>query len=239
MKKQSKKIGFLWILVWFLIYATYLVLAAIKETDFIATIFKYAGIILCFVYVLFNARSDVYLVIALGATVVADGILTINNVSLAGVVVFIMVQAAHLIRFTRIRAVSPIIPLIVTALIVGVGLLQTEISLMFVLAIAYGTLMFTNIYQALRWNAIEKSRASRLALFGFILFLMCDIWVGVSYVTTTATAPHLITMAANYIAWVFYLPAQVCIALSGIRVAEFEKAVELPNIDLDARAQGL
>ena len=237
--KRKNKIGVLWIIAWSVIYAAFLALGAIKATDLYATILKYVGLILCFLYVLVHSRKDVYLLLALLLTLVADGILIFNNVSLLGVAVFILVQTMHLFRFTQIRATSPLLPILAVAVIIVVGLLQNEIPIMFVFAIAYAVLMFTNIFEAAKWHAVERSRVSLYALIGFILFLLCDICVGVSYVTTTETLPHMITMAMNYTAWAFYLPAQIFIALSGKREADFEEVAALSEADLNARTETL
>lgn len=108
---------------------------------------------------------------------------------------------------------------------------------MFVLAMTYGVLMFTNIYEAYRWCRTDKSGPARCALVGFILFFFCDLMVGISYITTTATLPHTVTIVTSYFAWLLYLPAQVLLALSGDRKNfETEKISKLPEIKLDTRA---
>ncbi|MBQ8991823.1 hypothetical protein IJ103_02010 [Candidatus Saccharibacteria bacterium] len=236
--KKLDKLGFGWLLVWGAIYVAFLVMGADKESDVVATTLKYGGLILCFIYVLLYARRDVYLVLAMGLTVIADGILVYNNVSEIGVGVFLLVQVAHLLRFTQIRSVSPLVPLLLAGLAVGFGLIQNEVPMMFVLAVAYAVLIFTNIYQVAKWYKVEKSSASKYALVGFLLFLLCDVCVGISYLTTTVTLPHFVTILANYMAWVFYLPAQISLALSGRR-AGFDEIVEIPETLLDPGAESL
>ena len=224
--KKLKDLGLWWLVLWVIIYVSFLILDLFPGFLPITTGLKYSGLVLCFLYVLKHSRRDVFLVLALGLTLIADGILIYNNVSVIGVSVFILVQATHFLRFSRIRAVSPLLMLLTSALVVAAGSLRSEIPFLFVLAIAYAVLIFTNIYEAFRWCFTERSTASRFALIGFILFLLCDISVGLSYVTTTATLPHFITILSNYLAWAFYLPAQVLIALSGKRTV-FRKTPEL------------
>ena len=218
-------LGLGWIVIWAMIYVGFLLLGMTKDNELFATILKYGGLVLCFIYVLLYARRDVFLVLALGFTVIADGILIYNNVSELGVGVFILVQVAHFLRFSQIRSVSPLIPILAAMLVVSFGFLQRGIPIMFILATAYGILIFTNIYEAVRWYKSERSDMARHALVGFILFFLCDLCVGVSYLTTTEALPQTITLLANYLAWVFYLPSQVNLALSGKR-AELEEMSE-------------
>ena len=225
-----------WLVLWFLIYLAFLILEIITGKCLAVTILKYSGLVICFIYVLVYARKDTFLVLAMFFTLIADGILAFNNVSMTGVLVFILVQTSHLLRLSGIRRKSPLIPILVVALVLVLGFLQKEIPLMFVLAIAYGVLIFTNIYEAYMWCKVDKSGPAKCALFGFILFLLCDLSVGFSYVTTTATLPHTITILASYFAWMFYLPAQVLIVLSGRRKNfEKESAEEISEVSLDSR----
>ena len=220
-----------WLIIWLLIYLGFLILEIITGKCLAVTILKYSGLVLCFLYVLIYARKDTFLVTAMLLTLIADGILVFNNVSEWGVLVFILVQVAHLLRFSAILRKTPLIPVLLTMLVTVVGLLQKEIPLMFILSMAYGVLMFANIYKAFCWCKLDRSAASKCALFGFILFLLCDISVAFSYVTTTATLPHTITILASYFAWMFYLPAQVLITLSGKkRDFETEEILELPKM---------
>ncbi|MBR3414449.1 hypothetical protein IKG73_00300 [Candidatus Saccharibacteria bacterium] len=234
MMKKLKELGISWIVVWFLVYVAFLILGMNKENEVITTTLKYGGLVLCFIYTLVYSRKDVFLVIALGLTVIADGILIYNNASEIGVLVFIFVQMAHFLRFSRIRAISPILPILASALVIILGMLQKEIPTMFILAISYGILMFTNIFEAFCWYRESRSAAAKYALIGFILFFICDLFVGLSFVTTTTTLPHTVTLFANYMAWVFYLPSQVFLAFSG-KKAKFSKVyekIDLPEIKL-------
>lgn len=222
-----------WLIIWLLIYLSFLILEIVTGKCLAVTILKYGGLVLCFLYVLIYARKDIFLVFALALTLIADGILAFDNISVPGVLIFIMVQLAHLLRFSAIRRTSPLIPILLSALIAIAGFIQKGIPIMFVLAMSYGVLMFTNIYEAWRWHKLDKSGASRCALFGFILFFLCDLSVGISYVTSTATLPHTVTILTSYFAWMFYLPAQVLITLSSNR-KDFEKEeiLKLPEIKL-------
>lgn len=226
MKRSSKTSSLLWIILWFIIYVTFLVLDLFHDFPVLVTSLKYGGLVLCFLYVLIYSRRDIFLVLALGLTLVADGILIYNNVSVVGVLVFILVQATHFLRFSKIRAFSPLVVFIIAALIAVAGSLQNEVPVIFVLAIAYAVLIFSNIYEATKWFLADRSAVSCFAMIGFILFFLCDVCVGLSYLTTTATLPHTITILANYMAWAFYLPAQVLISFSGKR-ADFKKTPEL------------
>ena len=57
--------------------------------------------------------------------------------------------------------------------------------------------------------------------------------VGISYITSTATLPHTVTIVTSYFAWLLYLPAQVLITFSGKRREfEMEEVLDLPEIKL-------
>lgn len=226
------KKNLVWLILWFLIYVGFLVLEIITGKCLAVTILKYSGLVLCFLHVLIYNRKDTFLVLALFLTLIADGILAFDNVSEFGVMVFIFVQLAHLLRFSAIRRTSPLIPILLSTLIAVAGLIQKEIPMMFILAMSYGVLMFTNIYEAYRWTRTDGSGVAKCALFGFILFFLCDLMVGISYITTTATLPHTVTIVTSYFAWLLYLPAQVLITLSGEK-RKFETEVSaLPEIKL-------
>ena len=133
-----------WLIVWLLIYLSFLILEIITGKCLAVTILKYSGLVLCFLYALIYARKDVFLVFALFLTLIADGILVFDSVSEVGVLVFIFVQLAHLLRFSAILRTLPLIPILLVALIIVAGLIQNGIPIMFVLAMAYGVLIFTN-----------------------------------------------------------------------------------------------
>lgn len=230
--RSMKKHDIPWLILWFLIYVGFLVLEIITGKCLAVTILKYSGLVLCFLYALIYARKDTFLILALALTLVADGILAFDNVSELGAMVFIFVQLAHLLRFSAIRRTSPLIPILLAAFIMATGLVQNGIPLMFVLAMAYGVLIFTNIYEAWRWMRLDRNMVARCAFFGFILFFLCDLMVGISYITTTATLPHTVTIVTSYFAWLLYLPAQVLITLSGKRnELGAEKVSDLPEIE--------
>ena len=230
---MKKRIIIPWLIVWFLVYLGFMILEIITGKCLAVTILKYGGLVLCFLYALIYERKDTYLIFALFLTLVADMILIFDSVSEIGVLVFIFVQLAHLLRFSIIRRTSLLIPVLMVALIIIAGFLQKSIPTMFVLAMAYGVLMFTNIYEAYRWCKMDKSGAARCALFGFILFFLCDLSVGISYITTTATLPHTITILTSYFAWMFYLPAQVLITLSGNRKSfKRERILDIPELKI-------
>ena len=230
---MKKRIIIPWLIVWLSVYLGFMILEIITGKCLAVTILKYGGLVLCFLYALIYERKDAYLIFALFLTLIADMILIFDSVSEVGVLVFIFVQLAHLLRFSIIRRTSLLIPVLMVALIVVAGFLQKSIPTMFVLAMAYGVLIFTNIYEAFRWCKLDKSAASRCAFFGFILFFLCDLSVGISYITTTATLPHTVTILTSYFAWMFYLPAQVLITLSGNRKSfKRERVLDIPELKI-------
>ena len=93
-----------------------------------------------------------------------------------------------------------------------------QIPDMYVLAFIYATSLLQNLILTHRWWKESKSNpaasdreivASTCAFAGFILFILCDLNVAVSYLSVTAVLPIALARYANFFAWLFYYPSQV------------------------------
>lgn len=163
---------------------------------------KYASILLC----LFLSLSALQTLdgrltaLALLLTAAADWLLLVKNQRyLLGVLLFCMVQLLYALRlfFLRGRIYYPLL---------WVRLLPLLLFRETVPLLAAAGFYFVNLC----CNAIEAWWLRRLFAVGLTLFIACDICVG----------GWNLGIAAPFTSvgmWLFYLPSQVCIALSSFR----------------------
>ena len=202
-----------WLATWILIFVCFLTLEAFFPDFWGVSTLKVVGIALCVLYACQKFREDTLLIVALSFTFLADIILAINNVSVFGVIIFCCAQLSHVARLSGMRP-KVFITGIIMIVTVFVTLALIGADSMFAIAGVYGGLLFTNIILSIRWFSTKKSVASNCAAIGFILFFMCDLCVGFSYLSNIGAIPPEFQRFANYLAWVFYYPSQVLISNS-------------------------
>lgn len=179
-----------------------------------STWIKYAGVLLavCFAFRCASRMEDYLTALALFFTAAADFfLLVLNRHYETGVLIFCLVQFLYCLRLSRPGtfcskrevALRIALPVPVVFLLAGLG----QASLLNILAAFY----FCNLVI----NA-AKSRVRRgwnLFTIGLILFICCDICVGLFNLLPPACT--LFPFAALAM-WAFYLPSQVLLALSTI-----------------------
>lgn len=174
---------------------------------------KFAGILLCLIYSLYLSYLGGSRLVsaALALTVLADVFLLLLDTHYAlGVVLFCLVQGLYLVRIFRCNGGRSLwglrIALFILALFVlkGLGLLIP----LNILALFYFSNFLCNALASLGC----PGRNMRLFSVGLWLFLCCDLCVGLFQ------TPELVSPAVGEFVqvgmWLFYLPAQVLIALS-------------------------
>ena len=177
---------------------------------------KYASILLCLAYALWAAlvwRGDRLVCLALGLTAWADWyLLMLNRNYSLGVGIFCGVQLCYLVRIARENGGHSWWGTRL-ALMFGAGVLLAmweELDVLNCVAAVYITNFLCNVGLSLGLHG----RRMRLFSLGLILFLCCDVWVGVF------NRPELLPVGLYDFArvgmWLFYLPAQVLIALSAL-----------------------
>ena len=164
-----------------------------------STYIKYAGIILCFVFSMLNKQRLKSLAFAL--TLVADYfLLVINDYYLIGIIAFICVQLVyHIFLGNKNNYKSS---LFLGLLFMSIGLIALSYTLnlnaLSILAIIYFGNLLVNVYMSHQKN--------KVIFLGFVLFMFCDICVGLHNMFLTN---HTLSI----LMWVFYLPSQVLISL--------------------------
>lgn len=190
----------IFILVESLIYITFIIFD-IKNID--STLIKYLGIVCCLIYALINKNR--YSITAMVFTTIADFfLLVINKYYEVGVFVFIFAQIAYLYYLGNFNNKGNKAFFALRCLFIGLAIIYLFLNNLNQLLNVLTTIYFTNLI----FNFIQSlyNKQYLLAL-GFILFICCDICVGLNNIL-----PY--NKLINIGMWIFYLPSQVLINLS-------------------------
>lgn len=188
---------------------------------------QYGGILLCVVmsfWIGHNTLEHNLIRLALIGTAVADTfLLWPSGQIIIGVAVFLVVQGLyakhlqlHLQPGEKIRLL--IIRLLITLLLVIIAwcVVTTQFNLLIFISMIYIAQLLSNIIMAM----IQYKQNIFLPI-AFVLFLLCDIIVGLNamqpYFTTNLELVPVIgkILSSHYhLDWLFYYPSQVLIVLS-------------------------
>lgn len=185
---------------------------------------KFICIILCLTISLLSTNNpidlkDVRLIqIALFLTVLADFfLLVIDNHYEIGIGIFSIAQITHSVRYTfkskkTIR--NYVFVIIALSLIYVFGNLSINIPILYPLAIFYGICLITNVILSIRiWRRDLYPNPNKVMItVGMIFFLLCDINVALYNILEKNNVMYGISSVAM---WLFYLPSQVLLSLSG------------------------
>lgn len=177
-----------------------------------STLVKYAAIILCFLFAAASAcrGGSKRIALALALTLAADTFLLLLDSEYAvGVLFFCGVQAVYLTVILRENGGSSLWGLRLTLFAASVVLLWALDLLLplNVLVLFYFSNFAVNVIQSF------AGKLPPIFCFGLLLFLFCDICVGID--NAPELFPAAIRNPVNYMIWVFYLPGQVLLTLSG------------------------
>lgn len=214
---------------------------------------KYAGILLCLamtgVFAYFHRDKDsVLLCFALFFTAVSDlFILVLDKYYEVGLVTFIITQSAYVYRLYEGRLNKIWITLTVRAAIIAavIGIVGGLSGLSFLLVEVgiYIVMLAGNVVDA--FLLCNKSRENMLFALGLLLFLGCDVCVGLHNGDMVGLQfSEASRNAIQFFIWFFYLPAQVLIVLSVARggINKFAKkrhdtaAAEQPAVSAEQQA---
>lgn len=215
----------------FIIYCSFVLLDVHNGgPTFFSNTIKYTGIILCSLFLTIYRRyinhikPYIYIQLSLILVVFCDYILLFTSRYLWGVLLFSIIQVIYFLYirsdFGLYRYYSII--LFITALInftvQGQGF---PIQFLEIISVFYFVSLVGNIIVSL--HQIRKSSGTLREIgftIGLILFLLCDINVGIvnliSYIPDSWTFKWALYEFSTIIMWVFYLPAQMIITLSTV-----------------------
>lgn len=191
-----------------------------------STILKYISILLCFVLSLFigdrgNDKSDTRLLQgALFFTVIADFNLVILKNFILGISVFCIVQIIYTIRHSGNIILSKRNSLLFLIegtlffwLVIILNIPFYQENVLYIIACIYSILLVTSVFMA--FGTIKRGFYSKMnsyfIIIGMILFLLCDINVGLYHIGK-------IQNISGILIWFFYLPSQLLLSLSGYKM---------------------
>lgn len=188
---------------------------------------KFISILLCFIIAILDGISkgitrDISLLQGgLFLTLIADYIFLIYNKGFPiAIGLFIVVQILYIIRYSRGKTLPKFIFLIISFLIIStihlyINLFIREVDIIIPMAVFYGICLLLSLRESIiaYKNNVYPSPNRELILIGMILFLLCDINVGL----------YNILKGPFIFIWLFYLPSQLLLALSGYGRDKFNR----------------
>lgn len=197
---------------------------------------KYLCILLCFLLSILSTKNpyidkfnDVdmkLLTFGLFITIIADLCLIILDFFAFGVLFFILVQITYCVRYTNKNIKATLIGLLNILIFItfayGIAILFIgEISILLPISLFYFICLLVSVIKAIKAsnNNLYNSKSKHMIVFGMVLFLLCDTCVALSNITVIFPLSGYIMTSLQTIAslliWVFYLPSQLLLALSG------------------------
>ena len=189
---------------------------------------KYFSILLCFILTIMIEKNghDILdtrmLQSGLFFTVCADYCLVVSNKFILGVEIFCIVQIIYIFRFTRdLKSKTKIFSTILIIYIIlsitaftAYKVVKFDLRLILI-CIFYGCLITTSLIAGIRTLKTNyfSLYSSVLISIGMIMFFMCDI--NVALFNILQKSGSYFANIPRFFIWIFYLPAQVMLALSG------------------------
>lgn len=221
----------------FLVATTLFVVAQIilgifiqKTGDITYGILTVSSVTLACIFVIINYQKSKFaflMILALINTVIADtflsGLALFDEAQFVAMCFFMVVQVCYfIIIYDRhksinakiihavIRAIMSIVAVVLTIVVLG-----DKCNALVIIAMLY----FANILLNLIYSFVQIKHSILLAI-GLLLFVLCDICIGLHVIDTTMmTIPptsilYPIVHSGVNLAWVFYVPAQTLLAIS-------------------------
>ena len=187
---------------------------------------KYTGIVLCFAVSLLmlpiHGKDGIFAAVSSFFTVISDlfiFILAKNDADMyiPGLCTFIIVQTVFFIRIYFTLKKKPFISLAVRLVLMAVALITlgclTYLNALTALVAIYFPMLLGNTVESA--FLIKTSKRYILLLIGLILFMGCDICVGILNMAQVGIElPERTLDIIATVIWVFYLPSQTVIALA-------------------------
>jgi len=188
--------------------------------------FKFIYITICFAiaaasYFANISKKDWALLTAgLLFTVIADFFLVLNNNHLPGVAFFCFVHICYIFRVLNAGkcklSFAQVTLTVVTAAIFFAYIGQALIVLSAIYAALFITNIVVHIWLYRQSDTLLPKLNKSIMLLGIVLFALCDINVLLLNLPRHFDTPVIFPWAFYFI-WIFYLPSQFLIAISGIK----------------------
>ena len=185
-------------------FIMYLMLIRNWLNDTESAVLSYGTLVICALFAVYafvrkKDRKNSLLLVASLLTLAADYFLVyVNDHHVIGVLLFCLVQMTYALQLNNGKTV--ILRVLLLAVIWSVLYISGNLSLLSVLAI----FSFVNLLI----NCIDAVSGKKwIEAVGLVLFLLCDLNVGLSYLNVN---PEL----TGLLLWVFYVPSQVLLRLA-------------------------
>ncbi|MFL0267158.1 lysoplasmalogenase family protein [Candidatus Clostridium radicumherbarum] len=209
----------------------------INRNNQISVKLKFITILLCFIITLligkdsYNKRDRFLVQLARFFTVIADYFLLIKEDFKLGIICFCIVQITYIIRHSLMekKVYKNLFFLIFFLLISIFTLAVININnfdrKLLALGLIYAVFLLTSVYcgvSTLKRGKFPKEGALLISI-GIILFLFCDINVGLFNIVGYIGLAKYEKLTGFFI-WFFYFPSQLLLSLSGFKI-QFLKAL--------------
>jgi hypothetical protein len=182
---------------------------------------------LCFVVSLIRNNKDHIidtrlLQLGLFFTTFADLALVILENYILGVIIFTIVQLIYIGRYTRdkfnivLRKLLIVFAIIFSSyFIISKVIIKTSFILI-PIGLFYAVCLITSVVKAIAISQDSSylNRNKHMIAVAMVLFLLCDASIAISYVLRALNIVKVSYLFSNLI-WIFYLPSQVLLSLSG------------------------
>lgn len=243
--KNTRIITYIFLALEFALYISFLYFDFSKNNSSISSLIKYTSIFMCLLFVFIpvkkelnstNIKDTFILRFALIFTFISDYFLLFTDKIVVGILTFIVVQLLYLIRIYNWKLDASLIdrskkPLylyffrnILSTILVLIPICiflrkpSLDTILIILLAAFYFISLLLNFIDTI--NISPKTRSKRVKIFatGLLLFLLCDINVGLFnlayYIPINPFIYIKLYNISSIAMWLFYLPSQVLISLS-------------------------
>ena len=240
----SRKTNVIFGILQVILYFAFLILDLTETAPSFSIAIKYTIIIVCFCYAFFTKSAGKSILfysvllhkLALFFTVISDLFLLVLDIQLAGVLTFIPVQIFYGVRISimknnnlikdfTIRIISH--ASITLFIVIILKQINVMINPLLVATIFYFIYILTNTILAIitvTTSTKYKQLNIRLFTIGMVLFLLCDINVGLFNLASFVTMPENIYVVlyslSSILMWTFYAPSQVLLAYSSQATAK-------------------
>lgn len=240
---------YIFLFIQLVLYGIFLTLDILGRCVFLSNNIKFIVVVLCFLYVIFGRHKNrssehIYLIFGLGFTLVSDILILLSGYYFYGILTFIIAQQFYGMRITEFYNKARIIsrPMFndvfkrllyqgAFGVLVIIMLLPMDVNInsLLLVSVFYFISLSTNVVRSLKLSRhFRDSRNIRFFAIGMVLFLLCDINVGLfnmSSFLSVGSEYQIIYNISSMLMWTFYGPSQVLIALSGDLPDKYHKKI--------------
>lgn len=233
---KGRKLRYSFIILQLVLYISFLFLDIQGGNYVLSNYIKFTVVALCLLYVFIYGYKNfdsqlLFLRLALIFTLISDiQLLLLDNYNyFYGVLTFILAQEFHGIRISildnsKVRYIKDFTVRLLYKSLTGLAIClllwvaNVQINGLLAASVFYFICMLTNTVRSLKLTVRNKERKDiRLLAIGMVLFLLCDINVGLfnlSAFLPVGPVYDKIYALSSILMWTFYAPSQVFISLS-------------------------